>query len=241
MAKAKRKQHAGKVIKFERLKEGFLSIFCGEECCGSMPLTTEGEKAARLATGKGQHRVLGDGEKAVVLSDGLTLLEARDLTYDTFGFECAHSFEGWHEWFWSRAEQAGLEEQREMMSGITHTLHMAAAMGLEKLVEDILDSGTPVDATWVRSSGPCTAIELAAQIGYSPIGVMRLLSERGSARTQEAAHRLLLRGLSLVPESKIWPLKRGVVTQKGMENLFGVGIQAVLIENGSPAPVRLGF
>ena len=132
----------------------------------------------------------------MVVPDGMSLLEARDLMYDVLGCKETEKDVDWKWWFRARAEKADLEEQREMMTGITRHLHMAAAMGLGKLVVDLLDSGARLDEEMGRGND-ATPLEIAALHCFDPLPMVSLLLERGATMTDRAIDCLVRRGFTL--------------------------------------------
>lgn len=109
---------------------------------GTMKHTKEAEKSLNIFSRNGLGTCISNGERVVVLSDELTLLEGRELAYDNFGVDVEKS-ELYQKWFAKRANISSLKEQEEMMAGISHEnrLHMMAAMGLPDICKKFIEAG----------------------------------------------------------------------------------------------------
>jgi len=178
--------------------DGYLALGWDSAFAGLMPPTRGAKKAEQLVFEDGaEYKIFKDGERAVILADGLSLLDARDLMYDVFGCEESEACDDWKAWFHSHAEKADLEEQREMLAGMTRHLHMAAVLGLGKLVIDLIDSGARVDEE-MGCGNDATPLEMAALHCFDPLPMILLLHSRGARLTTRAKEALAERGRFLV-------------------------------------------
>lgn len=178
---------------------GYIALFKDRTMHGFMPLTPNTEKVVRLVFEEGAAFNLFssvDGTRSVVVPDELSLLEARNLMYDVLGCKETEKDLDWKWWFRARAEMADLEEQRAMLDGMTRHLHMAAAMGLKKLVIDLLDSGAQLEEEIGRGND-ATPLEIAAWHAFDPLPMVSLLLERGATMTDRAIDCLVRRGFTL--------------------------------------------
>lgn len=96
---------------------------------GFLPHGALGDAMVRRLLNGDAGTLMGDGERCVILFDDDTLDHGTTVVEDTFGNQ-GLGLTGYQTWSQKRATTATLDDQKTLVRGAQHPLHIAACLGV---------------------------------------------------------------------------------------------------------------